>query len=190
MKLVDILALQVKVWPHGVKTISQSASGELRDEANYFLTERLSEYADDGLHQCVTRAQWQAAVDALKTVSSKISVNMNYEVIKGDVDWFESDKQFIGKQCLVRSIFTNALDVEIAAVEFSDGCCLALRADLLRAIRTPEQIAADQREAAISSLKKVFDSCSDDLMPTSNKYLETLFGAIHDAGFRKPEDKQ
>jgi hypothetical protein len=55
-----------------------------------------------------------------------------------------------------------------------------------RPIRTPEQIAANERESGIQALKQVFDSCSDDLMPTSNKYLDTLFGAIYDAGWRKP----
>lgn len=54
-----------------------------------------------------------------------------------------------------------------------------------RPIRTPEQIAADEREAGIQALKQIFDSCSDELMPTSNKYLDTLFGAIYDAGYRK-----
>lgn len=54
-----------------------------------------------------------------------------------------------------------------------------------RPIRTPEQIAAEERELAINSMKKVFDSCSHQLVPTSNKYLETLFGAIHDAGWKR-----
>ena len=72
MKLVDILARHMSVWAHGVKTISQSANGELRDEANYFLTEKLPEFADDGLHQQVTHAQWQAAVDALKAAPIQI----------------------------------------------------------------------------------------------------------------------
>ncbi len=54
-----------------------------------------------------------------------------------------------------------------------------------RPIRTPEQIAADERESAVTEMKQCFDSVSDHLMPTSNKYLETLFGALHDAGYRK-----
>lgn len=56
-----------------------------------------------------------------------------------------------------------------------------------RSFRTPEQIAAEDRDAGIQALKQIFDSCSDELMPTSNKYLDTLFGAIYDAGYRKFE---
>jgi hypothetical protein len=55
----------------------------------------------------------------------------------------------------------------------------------IRSIRTPEQIAAEEREKAIDAMKKVFDSCSNELSATSNLYLETLFGAIHDDGYRK-----
>lgn len=45
--------------------------------------------------------------------------------------------------------------------------------------------AEENRSSAIESMKKVFDSVSDELMPTSNKYLETLFGALCDAGFKR-----
>lgn len=43
----------------------------------------------------------------------------------------------------------------------------------------------ENRSSEIESMKKVFDSVSDDLVPTSNKYLETLFGALCDAGFKR-----
>jgi hypothetical protein len=58
--------------------------------------------------------------------------------------------------------------------------------ECFRPIRTPEQIEADEREAAIEEMKKLFDSVSDLLMPTSNSYLNILFGAMYDAGCRKP----
>lgn len=54
-------------------------------------------------------------------------------------------------------------------------------------LRTPEQIAAEERGNSIAGMKGVFDSCSDELMPTSSEYLETLFGALYDAGYRKFE---
>lgn len=54
-------------------------------------------------------------------------------------------------------------------------------------IRTPEQIAAEGRERTIAEMKECFDSVSDELVPTTNKYLTTLFGAMYDAGFRKPK---
>jgi hypothetical protein len=63
----------------------------------------------------------------------------------------------------------------------------ALVAKCFRPIRTPGQIAAEQREKAISEMKAVFDSVSDELVPTSNSYLNILFGALHDNGFMKFE---
>ncbi|WP_054068159.1 hypothetical protein, partial [Pseudomonas amygdali] len=54
-----------------------------------------------------------------------------------------------------------------------------------RPIRTAEQIEAIERRVAIAEMKQCFDSVSDDLMPTSNSYLEVLFGALHEAGYRK-----
>ncbi len=54
-----------------------------------------------------------------------------------------------------------------------------------RPIRTPEQIAEEERSVAITEMKQCFDSVSDELVPTSNRYLEVLFGALHDAGYRK-----
>lgn len=41
------------------------------------------------------------------------------------------------------------------------------------------------RDAVIDAMKSTFDSVSDQLVPTSNKYLETLFGALYDAGFKR-----
>ena len=74
-----------------------------------------------------------------------------------------------------------------AAIVIDNGYdCALVPARELRPIRTTEQIAADEREAAIAGMKMVFDSVSDNLMPTSNAYLETIFGALHDKGYRKP----
>lgn len=67
----------------------------------------------------------------------------------------------------------------VIRMSYGLGCFLP------RCLRTPEQIKSEEREAGIQALKLIFDSCSDELMPTSNKYLDTLFGAIHDAGYRK-----
>ena len=71
MKLVDILARELKVWPEDLPhaMLTQSERGSV----NYVINNRLKwamptspELAEDWLTAIVTRAEWQAAVDALK----------------------------------------------------------------------------------------------------------------------------
>lgn len=95
MKLVDILARDLKIWPEGISAITQGLNtGMLRDEnfdeikgAGYL---KIAE--DSGFHRSIstpnaaiiTRAQWQAAVDALKTKKEKIMA----------IDWSKAPKDF------------------------------------------------------------------------------------------------
>lgn len=73
MKLVDILARELKVWPEGVAAITQTTcSPVLRDSSYQAITPvtQVSRIADDaGGHSSVgvtiIRTEWQAAVDAL-----------------------------------------------------------------------------------------------------------------------------
>jgi hypothetical protein len=82
MKLVDILARELKEWPEEWNSVQQGSSGRLY---RYGSSEWIStqEIADDRLHAIVTRAEWQAAVDALKAAkvsysAENVSVNNNY----------------------------------------------------------------------------------------------------------------
>lgn len=104
-------------------------------------------------------------------------VNMVVEVFECTHDY---TKRFNGQK--VRILCHDNDTAVFAANNFEYH---ALIKDKFRAIRTPEQLAAEERERAVASMKGVFDSVSDDLMPTSNKYLETLFGALYDAGFKQ-----
>ncbi|VVM35936.1 hypothetical protein PS645_00022 [Pseudomonas fluorescens] len=89
-----------------------------------------------------------------------------------------------GAKVKVYSNFTDDRGIELAA--FIDAAGQVGGVAIAKCFRpTKEQIAEAERDRAISELKKVFDSRSHELMPTSNKYLDTLFGAIHDAGYRK-----
>lgn len=148
------------------------------DLGNYILFRDMSDVA--GLFIVTTRpelAPWTG--EGLSPVGTVC------DVIKGSVTWYESDKQFIGKRCVVRSVFKTDFDVEIAAVEFADGCCLALRVDLLQAIRTPEQIAAEERrKSAIALYEAVmnFGKLAFDRLPLDRQehYLKLV-----DAGWQK-----
>jgi hypothetical protein len=74
---------------------------------------------------------------------------------------------------------------DLAVFAAKDFVYHALIAEKFKLPPTAEQLAAEEREKSVASMKGVFDSVSDDLMPTSNKYLETLFGALYDAGFKR-----
>ena len=128
MKLVDILARELKVWPEGVRVITQQQSGYLFDEANYPLDILVSE-SEDWFSATVPSAQWQSAVDALKA---------------------EKVVELFGE-------FAN-----------------------LNEIRTPEQIAAEEREKAIDGMISVVNAGFFD-------NTRAIYGALYDAGFRKFE---
>lgn len=91
--------------------------------------------------------------------------------------WNKAKILYIGQRYVI---------VDEDGVDTSEQCYF-VGTSKFRPIRTPEQIAAQERESAVAKMKECFDSISDDLMPTSNKYLETLFGALHDAGLRFPK---
>ena len=69
MKLVDILAREVKIWPEGYGDIGQAESGKLHVVTgwNYRIGWTPESYtqAEDWASAVITRTEWQAAVDAL-----------------------------------------------------------------------------------------------------------------------------
>ena len=95
MKLVDILALDLKTWPKGVECLTQSnvdceiydaldgkSDNSLRSlEPRFDTTKRHSQERET--YPIVTHAQWQAAVDALKADKEKVMV----------VDWSQAPKE-------------------------------------------------------------------------------------------------
>jgi len=65
MKLVDILARELKVWPHLGERLSQGHRGHVYPSGggNHYA---ILELAEDWVLAEISRTQWQAAVDALK----------------------------------------------------------------------------------------------------------------------------
>lgn len=92
MKLVDILARELKVWPDGAVTAVQDLDGEVKfdnsDEmprinkskdvwvrrGDWGDSIHPQELAEDCSYAIVTKPQWQAAVDALKDAEPSIQV--------------------------------------------------------------------------------------------------------------------
>lgn len=95
MKLVDILARELKQWPEGVERASQDPDKEIRFKPGIrfdFYSTRLASDAgtDFGDGAEVTRAQWQAAVDALKTERECIT-NIDWSKAPEDATHYFAD---------------------------------------------------------------------------------------------------
>ena len=217
MKLVDILARELKVWPEGVRIITQQGSGYLFDEGNYPLDINV-EVAEDGSIATVTRDQWQAAVDAMKTENCahlwvgwsdteacelcnktrKIMVEWNGEGLppvgmvcefQGDCAKCPSDpwhkELHDGVQCTVIAHFkSKSLDLVAFTFVKADGSS-ELEQSLpgaLRPIRTPEQIAKQERSKACDKMYGVIlDKIPQDRRNNGSDICE----ALYDAGYRK-----
>lgn len=192
MKLVDILAVELKSWPEGVSVLSQLRhNGAIINGRGYDGREwaRL-QIADDTppAGVLVTEAQWQDAVDALYPKLSVpeewtgeglppvgIDVEIHNKTCRSVVDGAES---FIGTNCKVLATFVNVNGYEMVAVEDTAGACMCFRADMCGPVRTPEQIAAEEREAEVKEMQAVVQSAEFG-------YMKGLY-ALYDAGCRMP----
>ena len=106
-------------------------------------------------------------------------VGAECEVIKGDCHWEPSDEFIIGKKVKVLALISNQLDQDLAAVESDSGGCFVLLPELLVPIRTAEQIAKDEREAAVVG---AFSALIKDgfVIPSDHAdYLYSLYDSGH-----------
>lgn len=182
MKLVDILARELKVWPGDASYCVQDEDREVRFHGNVagdFFASVLADkddevYLSDGIPYAgkVTKAQWQAAVDALN--APKI-----YE-------WSGEGLPPIGTVCECADIAGN-LWVEAKIHAHVDTRAIGAERDgtlhwfcHFRPIRTPEQIAAELEAAAIKDI-----ALATGLRAGAGQ-LEVA-RAIYAAGYRKFE---
>lgn len=198
MKLVDILARELKVWPEGVESLSQSFG-----EMVFYVSSEVqlktmfrAEISEDWRESAVTRAQWQAAVDALKDeVHPTESMALHHqEVGRITRQWNGEGLPPVGTvcECHLPGELTNNYSWVEAKVIWHNGPteCAVVRStsklawcDEFRPIRTPEQIAAEDRQRAIEDLGEwLSTNCS---IPTP--HLWEAAQKIYDAGYRKFE---
>jgi len=208
MKLVDILARELKVWPDNnlgnsaALFVAQDRDGMLVtldpqespniiqfngsnwNRSHWTGGDLLFEVAEDCATAIVTRAEWQAAVDALK--APKV-VEWNGEGLPpvGIVCELKSASKFTegarleefpaGTRMLVGGCANfGGHDVAVVCVEGRHFCGTIIP-DMLRPIRTPDQIAAEERTKAIDDLVRV--TCIN----------RGEAARIYDAGYRKFE---
>ena len=188
MKLVDILARELTEWAGDVGAITQDKlTGELLDYYHCPLrggNEReFSSIADDAgeAHDgasgaAVTRAEWQAAVDALnapKVVewdgvgSPQPGCSIEYSIGDG---WYPCEVRYVLNRDDCPGIALIAWCEHLGKDQYLSND----RDHRFRAARTAEQVAAEEREKAIRDM-------SDIGIRASGRWAE----AIYDAGYRK-----
>lgn len=201
MKLVDILARVLTEWPSGhprqVACISQS----LTDTELYFLDSKnnaiwgrylTDQKAEDaGAGAPVTRAQWQAAVDALKAKAEvpqwtgkglpPVGADAEYNIGDG---WYPCNIRYV----LERSgEFSYALVAWCPHLEkdqylsFDKGC-------KFRKSRTPEQKAAEEREREVELAIQMINQtlfCPNSIAVQNG--IRHAVGEMIAAGYRKFE---
>lgn len=235
-KLVEILARELKEWPdckHGekveTKALTQDDNGRINtlDSGCFAEQDQFSggvwlgaqwtwidldfEIAEDYTTAIVTRAEWQAAVDALKPDAQRfaedyVEANKDRSVKEwngeglppvGTVcEWAgctyapEDPKEpdlHVGDQVKIIAHFKDG-EFDLAAFTFNPGIHNSARGaawvnqgshGCFRPIRTPEQIAAEEREKAVR----------DMLLCLKSPLAEATAYDLYDAGYRKQEQK-
>lgn len=213
MKLVDILARELKVWPEGASKLTQSFAGMVfyQDSAQQIVPLGRMEISNDLRDEYVTRAEWQSAVDALNqseldAVLAKNEqlaaaraeriqawngeglppVGLDVEIKRGNCTWIDGDEWQIGKTATVMAYFLNSRDIEMASVQFPGGHCECILARCLSPIRTAEQVAAEEREAEDNEVMSRYMSLSDCEKGMLGRSPErVIIGLMRVMGYRK-----
>lgn len=208
MKLVDILARELKGWPEswGIYCVSSKVDGAF---AAWFGCRNpvfedggwsdigtvelwLSEDPEDRKKVVVRRFEWQAAVDALKAEVRPTESMALYHQEVGRItrQWSGEGLPPVGTvcECHLPGELTNNYSWVEAKVIWHNGPteCAVVRStsklawcDEFRPIRTPEQIAAEERKKSINAMFDIFEGFPGDCMAS--------LGALYDAGYRKFE---
>lgn len=201
MKLVDILARELKEWPESFgESVGQRSDGSLHGYTDNDFVKWIGE--PPGFTRCanymvdrVTRAEWQAAVDALgipKFPSDAIEWNGEGMPPVGIDAQLKKECKFTEGYRL--ESFPAGTTVYVGGHANFGGCDLAvviikgrhfcgtLIPQFLEPIRTPEQIAADEREKAIKDMVRIIQQAD------WNSDAD-MVGALYDTGYRKQEQK-
>lgn len=182
MKLVDILARELKVWPRmpeGGHRLEQDVDNSIIEgdgfgtEPLFMVSERCEDYK---LNPHVTRDEWQAAVDAMKASAWNGEGLPPVGTVCENAAGGEWRKVFI--------VAHDSVDNEQRAIfRFVGGdqySYFGEHAECFRPIRTPEQIAAEERLKAIDEMAAVYKSNFEG-------HVKDGCQALYDAGYRKFE---
>lgn len=180
MKLVDILARELKAWPEGVSKLTQSFAGMVfyQDSAQQIVPLGRMEISDDLRDEYVTRAEWKAAVDALN--SPKVVEWDEFGFPPAGVSCeFTTNDGHNWKGCKI--LYADELSILTGELEGKADRRLLRKCDAdvkFRPARTAEQVAAEEREKAIKEMMMHGVDAGDST-------IEYSCAALYDAGYRK-----
>lgn len=186
MKLVDILARELKVWPEGNYFAWQDYDREIRFSHTTRHDFHASILADDHVRSRhgddpdygVSRAEWQAAVDALN--SPKVVEWDEFGFPPAGVSCeFTTNDGHNWKGCKI--LYADELSILTGELEGKADRRLLRKCDAdvkFRPARTAEQVAAEEREKAIKEMMMHGVDAGDST-------IEYSCAALYDAGYRK-----
>lgn len=222
MKLVDILARELKSWPFGGHFAWQDYDKEVRFSPYSKHDFHMSELAEDNVRPCrglnplsgVTRAEWQAAVDALNadkcehSYANKIGcpecgelnapkvvewdgvglppVGLDVEVMQGGLPSIAFDWE----TCKILAINIGSDEKpQVITRDFRGDAAIyypGIESVYFRPIRTAEQVAAEEREAEDNEVMSRYMSLSDcEKGILGHSPERVIIGLMRVMGYRK-----
>lgn len=189
MKLVDILARELKVWPEGCSHIVQDHDGQCWPSAGDISASKIvygkewstdddgvlefySEIASDFGSAKVTRAEWQAAVDALN--APKV---VEWDGVGDPPAMSKIEYKSVGGTWK-KGVFVGRVYGKIVAGCDETEVVGWLPLDEMRPIRTAEQVAAEERNKVI---REMVAEVTEEPRARHFAFCE----ALYDAGYRK-----
>lgn len=200
MKLVDILARDLPIWPDNAKALSQSFAGMIFFIPHGFEVQEINrlEQSEDWREAAVTMTEWKAAVDALKTYNDEM-VNKKAAHLalvwngKGrppagaKVEIIEvrhpHQKEWLGKIVTVVNTFENQICEEFVTVESDSADCDCFTIWGVRPAKTLEQIAKASEIEELKEMLEIFLGGFED----SVLNIQSGLIALRNAGYRKFE---
>lgn len=196
MKLVDILAVELKCWPELLgDAVGQAADGTLHNEMepeDVEIDRTLESYTlcKHFISDIVTRAEWQAAVDALNQSELDAVLAKNEQLAAARAEripvWNGEGLPPVGIECEWHPNVHGWVKVKILGRDGSDTWYRASGEEhsqtcrnmaFFRPIRTAEQVAAEEREKDIREMASIPKPCGHALY--------NICADLYDAGYRK-----
>lgn len=147
-KLIDILARELKVWPDGYARLEQSMMGVvLYRVPDGTLPVGFFTISDNYRTSVVTRAEWQAAVDALNATK----VVDGLPAIGSRVFVYDPEGVLRYGQGEDGEVVAHVENTAVIRMSYGLGCFEA------RCLRTAEQVAAEERDKVIKEIRDDLD---------------------------------
>lgn len=183
MKLVEILARELKEWPHAAT--HAYSSGHLARFSNGGKT--IHDYLDIGqepedyAHAHVSRAQWQEARDALNKPAVEAWSGHGIPPVGVEVEALLPALGSARYWQIAKVVHGPLKDSPNEILVFSLENTKPSWVDKFRPIPTPEQIAAEERDQAIQEMAGIARKVTGFGINIAD------MAALYDAGYRKQE---